>query len=132
MQKRKEMLITTANSFIQIRDRIWANMKIKNEQSVVSSDDWLLCQTLLAKIFSVVTDITPALGSGLDDTLHKLDVCKEDRENKFVVLINMGFLLDTLVKHVQQTKFLMCFSPGLFWEEPTSTVAHFREFSNME
>ena len=132
MQKKKELLIITANNFMQNRDRIWENLKIKNEQSVVSSDDWLLCQRLLAKIFSIATEITPALGSGLDDTLYALNKCKEDRENKFVTLINMGFLIDTLVKHVKQTKFLMCFAPGLFWSEPARVAAHFSEFANYD
>lgn len=130
MHKRKEELIQAANGFLNWRDRTWENLKQKRVQAVVSTDDWLNSKLLIAKVFSKAVEITPALGSGLDDTLYKLNTCEESCENRFIVLINIGFLIDKLVKHAQQTKFLMCFSPEIFWTESSAVETHFRQFNN--
>ena len=123
--KKREEIVRAGNAFNSEIDRTWENLKNKDIQSIVSTDDWLKSKSLLKIIFSRIAEISPPLASGLDDTLYELEVSEANNENRFVVLVNIKNLVNRLVSLVDDTKFLMCFDPSIFWQDPRAVEDHF-------
>ena len=98
---------------------------------MVRPDDWLLAKNLITKIFSRSSELLPTLASGFDDLLYELNRSEELGKNLFCVLINITFLINKLIQEIDQAKFLMCFSPNLFWQEPELVEEHFENFDHV-
>ena len=126
LHKKREEVVRAGNMFSDQMDRIWENLKRKNLQSVVSTDDWRKSTNLLKIIFSRLAEISPPLASGLDDTLYELVEAKSGINARFVVLVNVKCLVNRLMKYVEETKFIMCFDPSIFWGNPSNVDDHFK------
>jgi hypothetical protein len=101
-------------------------MKIKNTQSLVQLDQWQKAMNFLRTIFSRAAEINPPLSSTLDDTLYNLRRAPARASNRFFVLVNVTCLITRLIKQIENTKFLIAFSPDLFWDNMASVDNHFK------